>query len=146
MPTSAPPHVLIAEARFYDGLLDALLEGAIKAVEAAGGTYEVVTVPGALELPGVIALAARSGRFDAYAAIGCVLRGETSHYDTVCNESARGLMQLTIDQGLALGNGILTCETERQAWERARPAQGDKGGGAVRAALSLLDARRRFGQ
>jgi 6,7-dimethyl-8-ribityllumazine synthase len=138
--------LLIAEARFYDGILDALKDGAIAAAQEAGCSWELVTVPGALELPGVIALAARSGRFDAFAALGCVLRGETSHYDTVCNESARGLMQLTIDPGLAIGNGILTCETERQAWVRARRNQGDKGGGAVRAALALLDARRRFGQ
>ena len=134
---------MIAEARFYAHLNDMLLDGARAAIEAAGHTHETITVPGALELPGAIALAAESGRFDAYVALGVVIRGETYHFEIVAGESARGLMALTLD-GLAIGNGILTVENEAQAIARADPGQGDKGGDAVRAALALLNLKARF--
>ena len=129
--------VLIVEARFYTHLADLLLAGARGAIEAAGHRHETITVPGALEIPGAIALAAESGRFDAFVALGAVVRGETFHFEVVSNESARGLMALSMD-GIAIGNGILTVETEAQAWARARVEEGDKGGGAARAALALL--------
>jgi 6,7-dimethyl-8-ribityllumazine synthase len=132
-------HVLILEARFYGDLCDELAKGAIAALERAGASWERLAVPGALELPGAIAMAAK--RYDGFVALGCVLRGETSHYDIVANESARGLMDLTL-QGLAIGNGILTCETEAQAWARARVNDGDKGGWAANAALSMIRLRR----
>ena len=135
--------VLIAEARFYAHLNDMLLDGARKAIEAAGHEHETLTVPGALELPGAIAMAAEGGDFDAYVALGVVIRGETFHFEIVAGESARGLMALTMD-GLAVGNGILTVENEAQAIVRAEPSQGDKGGDAARAALALLSVRERF--
>jgi 6,7-dimethyl-8-ribityllumazine synthase len=137
-------HVLIAEARFYAHLNDMLLEGARAAVEAAGHSHETITVPGALELPGAIALAAESGRFDAYVALGVVIRGETYHFEIVAGESARGLMAMTMD-GLAVGNGILTVENEAQAIARANPSHANKGGGAAEAALALLDLKNSFG-
>jgi 6,7-dimethyl-8-ribityllumazine synthase len=136
-------HVLIAEARFYAHLNDMLLEGARGAVEAAGHTHETITVPGALELPGAIALAAESGKYDAYVALGVVIRGETYHFEIVAGESARGLMALTMD-GLAVGNGILTVENEQQAIARANPKHANKGGGAAEAALALLELRPKF--
>ena len=129
--------VLIIEARFYADLCDELVKGAAAAIERAGATWERVAVPGALELPGAIAIAAASKRYDGYVALGCVLRGETSHYDIVANESARGLMDLTM-KGLAIGNGILTCENEAQAWARAKVAGMDQGGGAAEAALAMI--------
>ena len=135
--------ILLAEARFYPHLSDMLLSGARAAAEAAGHSHETLTVPGALELPGAIALAARSGRFCAFAALGVVIRGETYHFEVVSGESARGLMDLTL-QGFAIGNGILTVEDDDQAVVRADPSQGDKGGGAVRAALALYDLRGRY--
>ena len=136
-------HVLIAEARFYAHLNDMLLAGARAAIEAAGHRHETVTVPGALELPGAIALAAETGNYDAYVALGVVIRGETYHFEIVAGESARGLMALTID-GLAVGNGILTVENERQAIERADPKHANKGGGAAEAALALMELKKRF--
>ena len=136
-------HLLIAEARFYGHLNDMLLAGARAAIEAAGHSHETVTVPGALELPGAIALAAETGSFDAFVALGVVIRGETYHFEIVAGESARGLMALTMD-GLAVGNGILTVENEQQALVRADPAQGNKGGGAAEAALALLQLKTRF--
>lgn len=135
--------ILLAEARFYPHLNDMLLDGARRAVEAAGHKHETLTVPGALELPGAIALAARSGRFCAFVALGVVIRGETYHFEIVSEESARGLMQLTLE-GFAIGNGILTVENEAQAIVRADPAQGDKGGGAAHAALALFELRERY--
>ena len=135
--------ILIAEARFYPHLNDMLLEGARRAIEAAGHKHETLTVPGALELPGAIALAARSGRFCAFVALGVVIRGETYHFEVVSEESARGLLQLTL-QGFAIGNGILTVENEAQAIARADPAQSDKGGGAARAALALFELREQY--
>ena len=136
--------ILIAEARFYPHLNDMLLAGARAAIEAAGHDHETVTVPGALELPGAIALAAKSGRYCGFVALGIIIRGETYHFEVVSNESARGLMDLTL-QGVAIGNGILTVEDEAQAIVRADPAQADKGGGAARAALALIDLAVRFG-
>ena len=136
--------VLLVEARFYPHLNDMLLEGARKAIEAAGHKHETLTVPGALELPAAIALAARSGRFCAFVALGVVIRGETYHFEVVSEESARALMQLTLD-GFAIGNGILTVENEEQAIARADPAQGDKGGHAARAALALNELKERYG-
>ncbi|QIK78735.1 6,7-dimethyl-8-ribityllumazine synthase [Sphingomonas piscis] len=136
--------ILIAEARFYPHLNDMLLAGARAAIEKAGHDHETLTVPGALELPGAIALAARSGRFCAFVALGIIIRGETYHFEVVSNESARGLMDLTI-QGFAIGNGILTVENEAQAIVRADPAQSDKGGGAAEAALALLRLREQYG-
>jgi 6,7-dimethyl-8-ribityllumazine synthase len=136
--------VLIAEARYYDHLNDMLIAGARASIEAAGHEHEIVTVPGALELPAAIALAADSGRFNAYVALGVVIRGETYHFEIVAGESARGLMALTLD-GLVVGNGILTVENEAQAIVRADPSQGDKGGDAARAALALLDLKTKLG-
>ncbi len=133
--------VLIVEARFYDHLNDLLLEGARAAIELAGHEHETITVPGALEVPGVIALAAE--RYDAFVALGVVIRGETYHFEIVAGESARGIMALTMD-GLAIGNGILTTENEAQALTRARSTEGNKGGGAAEAALAVLALRERF--
>ncbi|BEV02157.1 6,7-dimethyl-8-ribityllumazine synthase [Novosphingobium olei] len=135
---------LIVEARFYDHLNDMLIAGARAALEAAGHSVEVVTVPGALEVPGTIALADQTGRYEGYVAIGVVIRGETYHFEIVAGESARGIMALTMD-GVAIGNGILTVENEAQAIVRADPAQKDKGGEAAKAALALYELRRRWG-
>ena len=134
--------ILIVEARFYGQLNDLLLQGAKAAL--AEHDVETVAVPGALEIPGAIALAAESGRFDAYVALGIVIRGETFHFEIVAQESARGLMALTLD-GLAIGNGILTVENEAQALERADPKGKDKGGEAAKAALAMLELKGRFG-
>jgi len=139
-----PIRILIVEARFYDDLADALLEGATQALSAYGAEYDVVTVPGALEIPGAIAFAEESshrpaGRhYDGYVALGCVIRGETYHFEIVSNESARGIMDLTIGKRLCIGNGVLTTEDDEQAWARARISEGDKGGGAARAALTMI--------
>jgi len=135
--------ILIVEARFYPRLNDMLLAGARAAIEAAGHGHETLTVPGALEVPAAIALAARSGRFCAFVALGVVIRGETYHFELVANESARGLMDLTL-QGFAIGNGILTVEDDDQAVVRADPSQGDKGGSAARAALALYELRAQY--
>ena len=135
---------LIVEARFYDHLNDMLVAGAKAALTAAGHKVDVLTVPGALEIPGAIALADGSGEYDGYVAIGVVIRGETSHFEIVAGESARGIMALTMD-GMAIGNGILTVENEEQALVRADAAQKDKGGEAAKAALALLALREKFG-
>jgi 6,7-dimethyl-8-ribityllumazine synthase len=135
--------ILLVEARFYPHLNDMLLEGARRAIEAAGHKHETLTVPGALELPGAIALAARSGRFCAFVALGVVIRGETYHFEVVSNESARGLMDLTL-QGYAIGNGVLTVENEEQAIVRCDPERLDKGGDAARAALALYELRDQY--
>jgi 6,7-dimethyl-8-ribityllumazine synthase len=134
---------LIVEARFYDHLNDMLIAGARAALEAAGHHVEVLTVPGALEIPGAIALAAESGRYDGFVALGVVIRGETYHFEIVAGESARGIMALTMD-GLAIGNGILTVENEAQAIVRADPGQLNKGAGAAEAAMALLKIREKF--
>ncbi len=136
--------ILIVEARFYAHLNDMLVAGARAELEAHGHTVEVLTVPGALEIPGAIALAAEAELYDAYVAIGVVIRGETYHFEIVAGESARAIMALTMD-GIAIGNGILTVENEEQAVVRADPAQKDKGGEAAKAALALLSLQERFG-
>jgi 6,7-dimethyl-8-ribityllumazine synthase len=134
---------LIVEARFYDHLNEMLVDGARDALLKAGHSVEIMMVPGALEIPGAIALAAESGRYDGFVALGVVIRGETYHFEIVAGESARGIMALTLD-GLAVGNGILTTENEAQAIVRADPAQLNKGAGAAEAAMALLALRERF--
>jgi 6,7-dimethyl-8-ribityllumazine synthase len=145
-------HIMVVEARFYTDISDALFEGAERALKKAGASLERFAVPGALEIPGAIRLAVEAQRqgklkkpFDGYLALGCVIRGETTHYETVCNESARGLMQLGVDYGVCIANGILTVENDEQAWSRARMTEGDKGGGAAEAVLSLIAIRRKLG-
>jgi len=141
---SASAHLLIVEARFYDDIADMLLAGAERALQQAGATYARVTVPGALEIPPAIRLALDKGGFDGFVALGCVIRGETSHYDIVAGESARGLMELGIRDGALIGNGILTTDDGDQARVRADPADKDKGGFAARAALALLRVKQRL--
>ena len=136
--------ILIVEARFYEHLNDMLIAGARTALEQAGRKVDVLTVPGALEIPGAISLAEQAGNYDGYVAIGVVIRGETYHFEIVAGESARGIMALTMD-GIAIGNGILTVENEAQALVRADPAQKNKGGEAAQAALALLALREKFG-
>lgn len=136
--------VLIVGAGFYRHIYDLQLAGARAALEAGGHKHELVEVPGALEIPAAIAMAAETGAWDAYVALGCVIRGETYHFEIVSNESARGIMALTLD-GIPVGNGILTVENEAQALVRADPAKKNKAGEAVAAALALLDLRKRFG-
>lgn len=136
---------LIVEARFYGSLNDMLIAGAAEALKAAGHDVDVLTVPGALEIPGAIALAAESGDYDGFVAIGVVIRGETYHFEIVAGESARAIMALTLD-GIAIGNGILTVETEAQALVRADPMQKNKGGEAARAAIAMLELTERFGR
>ena len=135
--------LLIVEARFYDHLNDLLLEGARAAIEQAGHSHETVTVPGALEVPAAITIAAETGRYDGYVALGVVIRGETYHFEIVASESARVLMALSLE-GLAIGNGILTVEDEGQALARADPYRQDKGGEAAKAALAMLALKERF--
>jgi 6,7-dimethyl-8-ribityllumazine synthase len=130
-------HILIVEARFYGAIADAQLAGATAALAAAGATHEVLTVPGALEIPAAIAFADSRGLYDGYVALGCVIRGETYHFEVVAGESARAIMALTLD-GLAIGNGILTVENEAQAWARARASEKNKGGEAAQAALAMV--------
>ncbi len=147
---SSAPHLLIVEARFYEDIADELLSGAVAALEAAGATFDKVSVPGALEIPAAIAMAlyaAEEGAtdYDGFVALGCVIRGETSHYDIVAGESARGLMDLAIEEGIAIGNGILTCENGAQAFARARVTEKNKGGGAAQAALAMIAIRDRLG-
>lgn len=145
-------HVLIVEADFYRDISDALLDGAKEVLDGVNATYEIIQVPGCLEIPAAIRFAIKAmefmggrRRFDAYVALGCVIRGETSHYDTVSEESARALMDLSTDFCLALGNGIITCENEEQAWARARKEEKNKGGGAAEAALQMLKVKEQFG-
>ncbi len=146
------PHVMIVEARFYEDVADHLAEGAINELGKVGATFERFTVPGSLEIPAAMLYAVRGfdfytarRRFDAYVALGCVIRGETTHYDIVCGESARGLTELTLRYTLAIGNGILTCESKEQALERARPDGKDWGGKAAKAALDLIGLKTHFG-
>jgi 6,7-dimethyl-8-ribityllumazine synthase len=142
--------ILVVEARFYPDLADELLKGALDALGAFGAEHDVVTVPGALEIPAVIALAEEAGHrpagiaYDGYVALGTVIRGETYHFEIVSNESARGLMELAVGRRLAIGNGILTVDDEAQAWARARVSEGDKGGGAARACLDVISVKRRL--
>ncbi len=144
------PKVLIVEARFYGHISDMLLDGATAALEKGGAQFERIAVPGALEIPPAILFAAKAGEgagqsFDGFVALGCVIRGETYHFEIVAGESARGLMELGLGHGLCIGNGILTTENEKQALERASPGQGDKGGDAARACLSLIHTKNRLG-
>lgn len=134
---------LIVEARWYDHLNDMLIAGAQAAFDAEGHKYEVLTVPGSLEIPGAIAMAAETGRYDGFVAIGVVIRGETYHFEIVSNESARGIMALSMD-GIAIGNGILTVENEAQALVRADPEQKDKGGEAAKAAIAMFEIKQKF--
>ncbi|MBB3890098.1 6,7-dimethyl-8-ribityllumazine synthase [Phenylobacterium haematophilum] len=142
--------ILIVEARFYDDLADEMLKAAADVITAHGAEYDVVSVPGALEIPGAIAIAEEGGqgpagkRYDGYVALGTVIRGETYHFEIVSNESARGIMDLTVGKRLAIGNGILTVEDEDQAWARAKASEGDKGGGAARAALAMIGLKRQL--
>lgn len=147
------PHIMIVEARYYAHVSDELAKGAIAALDAAGASYERVTVPGAFEIPAAIhfavaaqAAGARAARFDGYIALGCVIRGETTHYDHICEETAHWLQVLAVDEGLAIGYGILTCENEQQALHRASPSGNgrDHGGAAARACLAMVGVKRQF--
>jgi 6,7-dimethyl-8-ribityllumazine synthase len=145
-----PPHLLIIEARFYDDLSDELAKGAVAALERAGATHERLAVPGALEIPAALAIALEAMErgevhFDGFVCLGCVIRGETKHFDIVAEQSARALVDLAVDEGLALGNGILTVENDDQAWARARVSEQNKGGAAAEAALAMIAVRKRFG-
>lgn len=145
---TTPLRFLIVEASFYTDLADALAAGAMKALDEAGAVYDRVSVPGALEIPSAIAMASQrrdAVPYDGYVALGCVIRGETYHFEIVCNESARGIMDLTTAEMLAIGNGILTVENADQAWERADPARKDKGGDAARAALAMVKLAHGYG-
>lgn len=145
------PHILIVEARFYPDIADEMMRGAIAAIEAAGGSHETLSVPGAFEIPAAIRLAAEAGQrskllrpFDGFVALGCVIRGETTHYDYVCGESARGLQELALEQGLAIGYGILTVENRDQAWARAKTDKKNKGRDAAEACLAMIGVKQRF--
>lgn len=144
------PHLLIVEARFYDDISDELLAGAANALENAGATFDRITVPGALEVPAAIAMALYASEdggtdYDGFVALGCVIRGETGHYDIVAGESARALMDLAIEECIAVGNGILTCDNAEQAWARARVTEKNKGGAAAEAALAMIKVRDKLG-
>jgi 6,7-dimethyl-8-ribityllumazine synthase len=146
----AGARILVVEARFYDDIADALLAGAVRALEAAGASFESLSVPGSLEVPPAIAIALeaaeRSGRpYDGAIALGCVIRGDTIHFEIVSTQSARALMDLSVARRVPIGNGILTVDTDAQAWSRARPDEADKGGDAARAALALVRLKRRLG-
>lgn len=150
MSDSSRPHILIVEARFYDDMSDALLDGATFALKEAGATYDVVTVPGALEIPPAISMvldATENGgtRYDGFVALGMVIRGETYHFDIVSNESSRALMDLSVGESLAIGNGIMTVENEAQAWARVKRSDKDKGGFAARAALTMIALKKKLG-
>lgn len=142
--------LLIVEARFYAPLSDALLKGAADAIAAAGAEFDVVTVPGALEVPAAVAMAEEGGhrpagmRYDGYVALGCVIRGDTYAFEVIANQSARGLMDLAIGRRLAIGSGLLTVEDERQAWDQAAADKQDRGGAAARACLEMIALRRRL--
>lgn len=144
------PHLLIVEARFYDDMADALLDGAKSALDEAGATYDVITVSGALEIPPAIAMALDGAdndgtEYDGFVALGMVIRGETYHFDIVSNESSRALMDLAVSESLAIGNGIMTVENEEQAWARVRRSEKDKGGFAARAALTMIELKKKLG-
>jgi len=143
---SSAAHLLIIDARFYDALADELCQGAIAAVAAAGASYERISVPGVLEIPAAMAMALKlqPGRYDGFVLLGCVIRGETSHYEIVAVQSARTISDLAVAGALAVGNGILTVETQEQAWARSRVSGGDKGGSAAKAALAMVDLHHRI--
>jgi len=138
------PRVLIVEARFYPAIADDLARGALAALAEAGAEVDRVTVPGAFEIPAAIAMAVDSGRYDGYVALGCVIRGETSHYDLVCNEAARGVNELAVRHLVPIGFGVLTCENGEQARRRADPGQKNKGGEAARACLAMIGLAQRL--
>jgi 6,7-dimethyl-8-ribityllumazine synthase len=145
-----PPHLLIVEARFYDDMADALLDGAKSALDAAGATYDIVTVMGALEIPAAITFALvgeeeGGTKYNGFIALGMIIRGETYHFDIVANESARALINLSVDAAIPLGNGILTVDTDAQAWARAKKSELDKGGFAAKAALKMIELKQHFG-
>jgi 6,7-dimethyl-8-ribityllumazine synthase len=149
--SSEAPHIMVVEARFYDDISGELAKGAIAVIEQAGASYERFEVPGALEIPAAIMFSIRGREvyaarkaFDGYVALGCVIRGETTHYDLVAEQSCRALVDLSVNQSLALGNGILTVESAEQAWDRARVDRKNKGGGAAEACLALLELKRQF--
>ena len=137
---------LIIEARFYNDIIDSLVEGAVHQLEKNDFHYERLEVPGALEIPAAIALASNTGLFHGFVALGCIIRGETSHYDTVSNESARGLMLLSIEKHLAIGNGIITVENQEQAWERALISRKNRGGDAALAAIRMHSIKEYYSQ
>jgi 6,7-dimethyl-8-ribityllumazine synthase len=142
---TSPPRILLVEAPYYAHIAAELRRGAERALAAAGATHEGVVVPGAFEIPAAIRFAARAGEgFDGFVALGCVIRGQTTHYDHICTESARGLQELAVRDGLAIGYGILTVENEAQALARALPEGRDHGGAAVRACLAMVDLKRRL--
>ena len=141
------PNILIVEARFYDEIADALVDGATAVLDDAGASYQRLQVPGAFEIPATIGFAARSpdaAGYDGFIGLGCVIRGQTTHYDYVCQESARGLQDLAVREGVALGYGILTCENREQALARARRDEQDRGGAAARACLAMIEIKRSF--
>ncbi|MBR2658171.1 MAG: 6,7-dimethyl-8-ribityllumazine synthase [Loktanella sp.] len=140
-----PVKILIVASPYYKDISDHQIAGAVAEIEKAGATHDMVHVPGALEIPTAVGIAARMSNFDGYVALGCVIRGETTHYDTVCNDSSRALQLLGL-QGLCIGNGILTVENHAQAAVRADPAQMNKGGGAAAAALHLVALARKWGK
>lgn len=148
--SEATPHLLVIEARFYEDIADALFEGASKALAAAGASFDRVQVPGVLEIPAALSMAIAAMEdgeveYDGFVVLGCVIRGETTHYDIVANESARAIMDIAVIEALAIGNGILTVENDEQAWARARVGEKNKGGAAAEAALSMIALRTRFG-
>lgn len=148
---TSKPKVLIVEARFYKDIADELVAGAIEALDKAGYEYDRVAVPGVLEIPAAVSIALMAGdevggvQYDGFVTLGCVIRGETTHYDTVAGESARALMDLAVGEGLALGNGIQTVENSDQAWARAKRSDKNKGGGAAKAAIEMVKLRKQFG-
>ncbi|WP_455475468.1 6,7-dimethyl-8-ribityllumazine synthase [Bartonella sp. B17] len=141
------PHILIVEARFYNEISDALLAGAVSTLQKAEASYDIVTVPGALEIPSAIAFAEKDNKvfYDGYIALGCIIRGETYHFKIVADNSCRAVMDLTIHKHLAIGNGILTVEDEKQAWARAKQDEKNKGGFAAKAALCMIALKKKFG-
>jgi 6,7-dimethyl-8-ribityllumazine synthase len=144
VPKAPDAKLLLVVSPYYRGVADMMQRGAEAVAEQAGATLDRIFVPGAFEIPAAIAHASKSGLYDGFVALGCVVRGETSHYDYVCGESARGLMNLSTSEGLAIGYGILTVENLEQAEARADPARGDKGGEATKAALAMMLIKRRF--
>jgi 6,7-dimethyl-8-ribityllumazine synthase len=148
--SSAVPHLLIVDARFYEDLADELVQGATAALDSAGATYDRVSVPGAFEIPTALSMALDAAEtvgteYDGFVLLGCVIRGETSHYDIVAGESARAIMDIAVAEALAVGNGILTVENGDQAWKRARVGEGNKGGAAAEAALAMIALRAKLG-
>lgn len=144
-----PPHLLVVDARFYEDISDELVAGAAEAIQSAGATYDRVSVPGVLEIPAALAMALDAvedglADYDGFVLLGCVIRGETTHYDIVANESARVIMELVVAESLALGNGILTVENDDQAWARARRTEKNKGADAANAALAMIRLRETF--